>query len=412
MLRTLNKYDIFIILLISSLAFGQVGGFLQIVRFLAICFSPLALINLSKKSYTPYTTFFTLLFIYATLSLCWSANPSEGVKRLSYLIVHSIAFLEIIVFSKKANHSISSISTGWLIAVILTLGVAFWEISTDNHLPYSKFDEAKEMHTSQEVILRHFATVTFFNPNGYVTFLCFALPFIFQTFYNSEVKGSLQKIISASAIISTSVVILYNASRGGFLSLIVMFFIFLFNNKKGSITQHFLQFILLLSAFIIFKYGESFFYILSVRMNEGVIMEDESRLTIWMNCWKAFTPTIGFGVGIGGIANAMKQVTNGILVPHNIFIEVLMEYGAIFFIVFVSFYLKITKKAFLNPLPEAKWPLLMALLTLPIYGIINSGYLTQAFVFIAFASIITLSDYNNSSMKNIKKKNAIFSHRK
>lgn len=393
MFSSRNKYDIFIILLISCLAFGQVGGYLQIVRALTIILAPFLFGKVaSNESLKPYVTGFTLLCLYATASLYWTTNMSEGVKHLIYLFVHLLGLLEIVVFSQYALTPIRSISSGWQIAVCLTLIVAFWELTTDNHLSYSKFEEARESHAASGVFLRHFAAVTFYNPNTYVTFLCFALPYLFYRLYDPQNGRMLYIIMNVFIILMATVCILYNASRGGFIVLLVMFAIFAISFLKGSssryITILFFTFLLL----IIYRYSYVILFTLTARVNDGIVYENEGRFVIWQNCWRAFTPTLGLGVGIGGIAVAMKAVSQGILVPHNIFIEVLMEYGLLFFIAFVVFYLRKIRQAYKKPTPSIKYPLLMALVTFPIYGIINSVYLTSAYVFLGLASMIVFSN--------------------
>ena len=125
-----NKYDILVVLLLSSLGFGGIGGAFQITRILAIILLPVFLIQSYRRRCVCNYIYFILFFIgYCMLSLLWTLNVQEGFIEIIYFVVHFVLFLEIIVFSFQAKNPLDSISKGWLVAVSMTLVVAMWEIT-------------------------------------------------------------------------------------------------------------------------------------------------------------------------------------------------------------------------------------------------------------------------------------------
>ena len=167
-----NKYDYLLVLLISTLAFGDIGGALQIPRIMS-------LIRIHK-------VYFLMLFIliYSIFSLIWSLDKMNGLKEFLYTILHLALFLEVLVLSKLSNNALLSISRGWSLAVFLTLIVALWEIISGNHLSISAFQD-KNVYESTEygIILRNYGTTTFINFNNYITFLCYSLHFLYYNLF-------------------------------------------------------------------------------------------------------------------------------------------------------------------------------------------------------------------------------------
>ena len=118
------------------------------------------------------------------------------------------------------------------------------------------------------------------------------------------------------------------------------------------------------------------------------MVEGSSRFEIWGVALQTFLHTLGFGTGIGGISASMSKFTTGIIVPHNLFLEILVEFGIIIFMIFIVFLLKLYYKSFKLRDKKLKSFLYIALMPFPVYCIIDSGYLLNYWVFAFFASII------------------------
>lgn len=289
-----NKYDLYIVILLTSLAFGIWGGALQVVRLLAIFFAPIMLKHvITYKRYVKNLfLFFLFLLLYGVFSLLWSPDKIRGIEELIYYIVHFFVFFEILIFSLYAKFPIRSLSLGWMCAIIITLIVAIWEIMTDNHLPMSVQESELSLNTGVEIIQRRFASVTFGNYNAYVTFLCFALPFVFYGIL-SEKGLNLKKLTSIIVVLLSVVVILYNASRGGLICLIVMFIISLLTASNNKQKFRLLFFVAIMLGGLLYFIGENMLAAIIARSADGGLFEDSSRIYIWNVALKTFVDTLG-----------------------------------------------------------------------------------------------------------------------
>ena len=394
MISNHNKYDIYILLLIVSTIFGNIGGAVTAPRLLGILLVPklFGIVNRENLKYlSSLRSWCVAFYVFVLVSLLWTPDKVEGFKELVYYLVHFLIFFEVIVFSRKALSPLQFITIGFALCVLLTSVVGFWELTTDNHLAYSKMDEANASNIGGEIVLRNFAAVTFYNLNGYVTYLCFCLPFLL---YGFSLEKKLLKWMSFIAIVIAIVLILCNASRGGMFTIVICLAVFfLMSPKNKSLIYSFLVLIGGL-LYILYKYGDSILFILTLRLSEGGATTDDSRLKIWGNALKVLIEYSGFGCGIGGMNSAMKQFAKGgVSITHNIFVEVLCQYGVIFFLAFVFFLFKQFKTG-LKLLDKKRRVLLtVALVSFPMTGIINSGYLLTPQLFIVLASIYVFANY-------------------
>ena len=384
-----NKYDKMIVLLLTSMAFGNIGGALQVSRLLTILFIPFLVKKSSilRRGYNNYWQFFVFFIGYCLLSLIWTPDKSDGFIHLIYFIIHFLFFFEILIFSNLTENATDSITKGWMFSVSLTLIVALWEIITDNHLSLSAHESERMINTGEAIFQQRFAAVTFYNYNSYVTFLCFALPFVFYRIVNIS-KVHLKTLLPILVILVSYFCILCNASRGGLLSITIMLFLYIIRSPKSKFKNYTLLLVFFIGAYVLIKFADIFFLAISARSSAGGLFEGSSRFEIWGVALQTFLHTLGFGTGIGGISASMSKFTTGIIVPHNLFLEILVEFGIIIFMIFIVFLLKLYYKSFKLRDKKLKSFLYIALMPYPVYCIIDSGYLLNYWGFAFFASII------------------------
>ena len=390
-----NKYDRFLIFLISSLAFGNLGGDLQLSRLLGIILTPMMIVRIKQCKYVSwFLVTFVLFYGYALLSIMWTPDKTQGGKELVYFLVHFMIFFEILVFSHFAKNPLKSISTGWIVAVGLTLIVAMWELITDNHLSISKSESGLTSNFGNGFILEHrFAAVTFFNYNGYVAFLSFSMPFIFYKIRSGNSRNILLKNIPVVILLLSIVCILCNGSRGGLISTLIMAVILIIMGRKNLLKSYQLIVFVLLAMVFVMYFGDNIFQIIIARSVDGGLTDGSSRFVIWDSVLNAVLYTIGMGTGIGGRDAVMRTFTNGNTAPHNLFLEILLEFGVLFLCIFLLFLFDLYKKAKRQTDRDRKILLYMALFAMPVYCIINSGYLLNSYVYAAFASLIVFANY-------------------
>lgn len=391
-----NKYDLYIFLLIASLVAGNLFGALQVPRVLAILlfFPFLSSLHKMGGEMSGIKIWAFLFVLYSFFSCFWTpAGVTEGMIASIYNLTHVVLFLEIIYFSRWAKNPIRSIVYGFLVAFAISAVIAFWELTTDQHLSTSKVDEAIKSNTGYEVYLRYFAAVTFYNLNMYVTFLCFLLPFLFYGISSTQFKTSTRIVFVASTVVA-AVLILYNGSRGGLLAFAIMaivYFMFAVVSKKNF--SIYIVLFILLFVLVIYKYGSTIMNTLMMRQAIYVNLEEETRVNIWANVMRVVNDYYWLGCGADGLASAMKENARGsITLSHNVFLEVLSEYGIVFFIVFLSFFFSLFKKARRLGDKQRKSCIYQALFAFPVVGIINSAYLTQPVLWAWMASLYVFAN--------------------
>ena len=402
-----NKYDFFLFIQVAVLCMGNIGGAFQVSRIIAIILFPQLLIDIGKTNYK-YAKFFMnvflMFYLYILLSFFWTPDREAAVKQLVYYPVHFMLFLELIVFSKNATHPLKSISRGWLVSVLLCSAVAYWEITTGNHLDIA-YQHDDTFYTGTEILQHMSASVTFFNYNSYVTFLCFSFPWIFFILLDKN-RSFIEKSISFLALVATVLTIVINASRGGVLTVAVMLFIYILFSKKFQWESIMLILGIIAVGYYMVNSGDFVTAVLAARLSNEGMGAEESRFYIWSNVLSMFANTGGFGVGVGGLHAAMRQNTySSITASHNMFLEILSQYGVVITITIFLFFCNLLKQSFSKE-RNRKIVLLMTLLTIPIYTIIDSVYLVSAHLYAHIATIYVFSNYelirhSNPILRNI-----------
>lgn len=395
-----NRFDLYLIIIIASLSAGMLGGVFLPFRVITFLLLPDFLSSLTKyiryvKTYINCTLFF---FVYIIISVAWSPPGNEAMAHLAYCIFHFILFFEILLFAIRAKSPFLSISTGWLIAVALTLVIAMWELTTDNHLSMSKKQGDEAVNLGYTIFMRQFASVTFHNYNTYVTFLCFAMPFVFHHLL-AKYNLFVQRLTATFCLVLSAVCILFNASRGGLVAMVLMAALFFLFTGKGKRTFFYVLVFGVVAYYVLNYFGESMFTMMEVRTTSGALLEDDSRLEIWDHALDAFYKSGGFGVGLGGLKAAIRAEWGGIAITHNIFLECLVEFGTIIFIGYIVYLTNLYKNAREYADRPEKYTVYMSLFTLPVYGIIDAGFLYSPFVFASFASLSVFANLNRINIQ-------------
>lgn len=388
-----NKFDKYLIILIISLGMGDIASPLLLSRILAILFLPSMLMHVNKCGYVATTKrIFILLLIYSLFSLVWTYNFSEGCKAIVYNVIHFTIYFEILVFCRFANNPLESISKGWTFVVFFLSVFAVWEILTGHHLSLAR-ETDQTINLGGVMTNRILATTTFSNYNSFVTLLCFAMPWLF---YRLSIvsKYKVNSLVLVLTLILASLVIFIDGSRGGLFSVIVIIGVYICFSPKGTSTLVTSCLFLGALLFILMRYGEQIFVVLTMKSEGQGLTSDSSRIEIWKACLIALLNSFGLGAGIGGIKGSIESVsTNIINVPHNMVIEVLLEYGVVFGILFIGFILRLLRKGSKLHDKNRRMAVLMAILALPFYGIINSLYLKSPETFVLFATLFVFVYY-------------------
>lgn len=409
-----NIYDWLLILTIVMLGGGAIGGPFRPIRILAIALSPLLIIKGASCTFIKNIAIACGLFwLYCACSLVWTPDVGEGLIQMAYYLTHFAILLEVIVFAYYAKRPLASISAGWLIVMIFCTSIAIWEMLSGSHLPMA-YEDSNLIHDETGALVnRMVASVTFANFNNYGAFLCFAIPWLYYRLVSANYYR-IDKIFTILIIAVAMLTVLINGSRGGIISMLCMLLIFLFYYKKRAEKLLIVVPIAIATTYLLYVYHEEIFMVISMResissefgRSEGLY---GGRIGIWLTALRALLPTMGLGVGVGGMEKALEAFrtnTDIINMAHNMFVELLLQYGVIWFFVLIMFIYRLIKRTDKIVDYQRSIPLKMALWVMPIYCIINSSYLLDPALYVLFGCIYVFTYYdffkNRASLTDYK----------
>lgn len=397
----INIYDKLLFFFVFLQAFGQIGGALQPIRIFVILLIPVVFLFSIKNIqimnlYRFEIYFFCIWIIYGILSLLWVISLPDSLKEISYLIVNFMAFFTIIFLANKSNKPQESILKGWMALFAITFPIAIYEFLTDIHLPIATQSDGMVMNYAYNVFERRFASVTYGNLNEYNLVLCYSLPFIFGAMLRPNTK--IKRFFVVAMILGLTYIVIMNGSRGAVISMLIGYFVFVFYYFK---TYRSIAFILVLFIALLFLsiyyFDEIFFVILSRFSEQG--LSDDGRSQIFSNGVNVFFNTFMFGVGAGNFMPTMDKVYQLELTsPHNLFLEIGVQYGLMIFMCFIYLLIKLYRTQRMNNDNLNKYVVMSALLMFPFTAAIDSGYLLNSWIWMFLSSLYILADgrYNAS----------------
>lgn len=386
---SINIYDRLIMLLISLQAFGLLGGFLRPVRVFAYCsilFVIIYFLNNRKKfiQYNYEFFFFAFWVIYAVISLTWVIDYGKAFLSIYQLMVSIFLFFTLIWLAGKANKPKESIIKGWILLFLLTLPIALYELTFDLHLPMSVQEEGE---TIGGILSRRFASVTFGNLNTYNLVLCYTLPFLLLAITRFTKKRQL--FVNILLLVLLCYIVIINSSRAAILTVGVGLLLFLiYYLKKGKGRLLFVS-IGLVVVFFVIKNFELIFLVTLYRF-QSAGFEDSTRSILLLNAWDALKNSYLLGVGAGNMEASMASYGTRIVVLHNLFMEIALQYGVYVFCGFLIILWRIIWKGMMYP--EIRWFILIAFCVLGISSVIDARYLPKDYIWLFLGSLSIVVD--------------------
>lgn len=384
-----NKFDYLVIVVITTIAFGL---FLQPIKIIGLVSIPYVLCYSKKEYYKGFNQiklFLMLFIIFNIISFLWSHDISLWKKDIVNVISLSFDFLLLVILSAKGKNPARAICYGWLFLIICTLPLAFWELSTGLHFT-SQYET--DLYIRGGVLLRQkFAAATLGNYNNYTTLLCVSLPFIASLIFG-ELK-ILTRLIILSIVISVSVVVILNSSRGGVVSLILEFTVFVcfyWKTYRKSIAS----ILILVAVFLLaLYYWENVIFQFEQRMiAKEKLFSDQYRSSLLLYGIMIFLDN-PWGIGVGNIAyQYSKYPTHGLFIPHNLFMEFLLYGGIVFFSFFLYWLIKLYLGGIKNPIKWIRFLFYASGASLIPISVINSGYFLIPHIWLMFASLYIISN--------------------
>ncbi len=397
-----NRYDYFIIVLLASIVFGSYGGSLQPVRILSILAVPIV-VNKFHLLYRDFFVkkiiiFFLFWYIYCVASVLWTSNLDEAIKELFYYLIHFNLFFALVLFSKLANRPLISIILGWCLFVLCSLPIAFNEILNNKHLDITKYDTDLVIKLGKgKSVLKRFAATTFYNYNTYNMVLCFAFPFVLS--YLLQFTKKLPQLFGWGVVLCVFYIGLTNASRGTVISMAIMMVIFLYFYRKLTIPYKPILYLVLIAAvsYVVWNYSAVILGQFGYRMiGRESILDDSSRSNMISIALNMVVEDLFLGTGVGSLQTSFSQRSGIKMPPHNLFMEILIQYGLVITIGIVLFLISLLKTGWKTRNTKVKFVLYAALIPLPFIAVINSGYLLLPSIWLFAASLFVYSKFSNT----------------
>jgi teichuronic acid biosynthesis protein TuaE len=405
-------------LMLAFLAVGPgMAGNLQPTRLVAlIIFFYLVLKNklfvpISLPSKRLVFTMFVWI-LWGIVSLIWTSDATNGINELIILIISFIVILVLLNLSSQASNVLSIIRFGWVSAFILTLPLAMWEFMTFQHLP----DEGGFIPVSGGGIetggpastIMIYAGATFGNRNNYCAFIVLCFPFLLWSF--EQAKKNTRKTIYLILLWLGVFIVVVNASRLGMGCIILelIFWLFLKKREEAFSLKKWLTIILItLIVYLAFTYQEHSLYRLQ-QLEEGLNGASQvGRTNLYINGLRLAKQTAGLGVGAGGFLKSVQtgsdmRSTGGIFVSHNLWIEVLVDYGAIVWSLFIFwlfstfwYVVKVRRTAKLMKNDDVERALrytIILMVAFPFCFMMNSSILRWTILWTIFASLAVICE--------------------
>lgn len=290
--------------------------------------------------------FMAFWLIYAVLSVVWTNDYRGWINAVYYI---SLGLISAIAFYHYFSNNFEMLTAIRVIVIMVMFHnvVGWYEIFTGKYL-FLPPDRV-------EIFAIDGAPVSsFFNVNDYATFMMFGVCFSIICLYNAN--STFKKMIYLMTLLSSTLLVIASDSRANIIGLIMSFtalMFFLFKKKYIkyillTLLAVFIAMLLINPMFVsgILNLIDSLFTFNFEFAYESVVTGSEyRRINLIRNGFLFLKKTLGFGVGAGNFEYWMMNYavydTNGIINMHNWWMEILICYGVIIFIMYIVFFCNI-----------------------------------------------------------------------
>jgi len=411
MIEPINKYSpSYVPWLISAavvaLAFGGIGGSFQVSRIVCILIFPFFLARLLSfgtkiKCQNEILIFTLALIILSVMSFVWSIDKSATVQYLFVLMINTIPLLMIALLTPCEVRVLRKIlPSAWLLAGLLVLPLAFYELLTGNHFALG----FEERGGGQLINLLPFASGVHGNYNDFSLFLvlcvigwCFT-----EDKVNINKRIQLLKYITVSLI---SIVVVINSSRAAILCLAAILVArFFFPIRKKHIITIGLLIVILTIIFISLVDDNSLLLtILQLKFTDfsSDFESDGGRLAIINAGLKGVFGSYGLGVGAGA-SSSYLAIGEVVLIPnpHNLLLEWALNFGFVgsFLLLWFLFRMWVAIKG--DPESNSRRVSFMTIILLPLLGVIQSHLTGYTYFWLMLTTICTFAMWPRSHVKD------------
>lgn len=328
----------------STLAYPKLSYLFAYRIFLAflffLIFIDLMLNGIELKSFLNFSTFFLIGWCaYSLLSFLWAQDVKSAARDQVFLTINIFVILIFMYYSKYLRWDV--FENIMLISFIIHLAVGYLEVVTDKHLWTSKVP----------LYNLHRTPSTFFaNPNDFATYLVLYLPFIFAVAINKSDNNFFKKWAAFLGAVLAIPLLILTTSRANYIGFLIALFVYFLLAGKDQ-KKSLLQYGAIFSVFLVFIIGfrldfGAFNKVVEMIKIQISSLTDFSQTSLSSNVRRKLLVVYGlsflydylfFGVGSGNsrvLMEKVKQYTVNVEL-HNWFLDVLVSYGAVVFILYL-----------------------------------------------------------------------------
>ena len=280
-----------------------------------------------------YAVFWFFLLFYSLFQLLWVKEFFEWFK--SFFIFFEV-FLFFTIFPSVLNTKKRLIICLYLleISIIVQMIIGGYEAFTGDYLIQTKYIDSYFRLQSLSSTGFYTPVAMMYNPNDYATALIVGACVATILFHQS--KRLLVKLLHLVVLLACAPLIYCSDSRACLIAygLIIVLYVLLFVKKRWIKLLSLVA--LIIVGLIVVPRLETFFY------DANIAESDEIRLSLIFDGFYFLLSTFFMGVGFGQVSwwySNNHYFSQGIvLIPHNWWIEAMMTFGLIFFLIYLWLY--------------------------------------------------------------------------
>jgi teichuronic acid biosynthesis protein TuaE len=347
---------------------------------------------------------FVFWIIYAFVSLLWVKSISQGVMDLIFLMM-GIGIIFFMVFLTTRKKHFHYLYTLWILSFVIILGIGVINHLFKIHLPISRIYSANPIYS-------YIPTSVFVNENDFASFISLSVFFILSGIL--YFKNILLRIAGVLLILVSMYMLEVTSSRANILAVLIgLGFWFLFLTKTRLKIKLFFWSTLVagIVSVLFFDKVEALFNAVFQMVSSLIVTSgtDETSTDIRINLLKNsmifLLNTFGFGVGTGNsdffMKNYAEYPTGNIVNVHNWWIEILVNYGVVIFILYCLFYLYLLKELYVinkniteqSVLKLFSVALLLAMVVFPLSSVSPSSQIALNYFWVLYGFVIAFINY-------------------
>ncbi|MGN1158069.1 MAG: O-antigen ligase family protein [Agathobacter sp.] len=288
---------------------------------------------------------FLIWIAISFISVLWSKDLSGWIQHVYFIVAGFISFIVIYQQTDSEEDLIGSLKS-LNMAIFLQSLIGMYEIITNNYLFRTLSGKDYILYVQLQsripIAMMH-------NPNDYGTLMfigCYLS--LFCLLYSKK-----QRLINIVILAFELITLFMSQSRANILALIVSaLFVFFSIDKKAKKSWMYVLLFLIVVPIIAVLYWPNLSSLLQFNFVLGVNQSDSIRMGLLLNGLHYFISSFGFGVGAGQVgywlSNNPVYFCNNVTDIHNWWAELLVDYGLIFFICYMYYYLHLIRGCMLR----------------------------------------------------------------